>query len=120
MILKQTGLLYTKLIKSIIPNYSIIESENGLKAYEEIKRSYPALVISDHLMPTMSGYDLVKQINVSKLKLKPPVIILSSDLNDAIIEEYKELGVEYIFRKPVNLTAFKVAIDKSLKKAIFS
>lgn len=117
---KTDRLLYTKLIKSIIPNYSIIESENGLKAYEEIKRSYPALVISDHLMPTMSGYDLVKQINVSKLKLKPPVIILSSDLNDAIIEEYKELGVEYIFRKPVNLTAFKVAIDKSLKKAIFS
>ena len=117
---KTDRLLYTKLIKSIIPNYSIIESENGLKAYEEIKRSYPALVISDHLMPTMSGYDLVKQINVSKLKLKPPVIILSSDLNDAIIEEYKELGVEYIFRKPVNLTAFKVAIDKSIKKAIFS
>ena len=117
---KTDRLLYTKLIKSIIPDYDIIESENGLKGYEEIKKSYPALVISDHLMPTMSGYDLVKQINLSKLKIKPPVIILSSDLNDSIIEEYKELGVEYIFNKPVHLTAFKVAIEKSLKKAIFT
>ncbi len=117
---KTDRLLYTKLLKSIIPNYTIIEAENGLKGYEEIKKSFPALVITDHLMPTMSGYDLVKQINISKLKIKPPIIVLSSDLNDSIIEEYKELGVEYIFYKPVNLTALKVAIDKSLKKAIFT
>jgi CheY-like chemotaxis protein len=71
-------------------------------------------------MPVMSGYDLVKQMKVSDLKYIPPVIILSSDLNNTIIDEYKEMGIDYVFSKPVNLSNFKVAVDNSLKKAVFN
>ena len=71
-------------------------------------------------MPTMSGYSLVQQLNLSDMKFRPPVIILSSDLTDSIIKDYKDLGVEYAFKKPVNLTAFKFAVEKSLKKSIIS
>ncbi len=117
---KTDRLLYAKLIKSIIPNYTIIEAENGKQALEIIKHSSPALVITDHKMPTMSGYDLVKQLNITDLKYRPPVIILSSDINPTVESEYKELGVEYIFQKPVTLSAFKNAIEKSLRKAVFN
>lgn len=113
-------LLYQKLLKSIVPRYNIEQAENGKEAYDIIKSSYPALVITEHHMPVMSGYDMVKQILFSDLKFKPPIIVLSSDLNETIIEEYKELGIEYIFGKPVNLNAFKLAVDNSLKKAITS
>ncbi|MBM4171957.1 MAG: PAS domain S-box protein [Ignavibacteria bacterium] len=113
-------MLYTKLIKSLLPNYNVIDAENGKKALEIIKSSSPALVITDHKMPIMSGYDLVKQLSITDLKYRPPVIILSSDITAQISEEYKVLGVEFIFQKPVNLTSFKSAIDKSLRKAIFS
>jgi CheY-like chemotaxis protein len=67
-------------------------------------------------MPVMNGYELVKQINLSDIKIKPPVIILSSDINAVVEEEYRELGVEYIFQKPVNLNAFKLAIEKCLRR----
>lgn len=113
-------ILYAKLIKSIMPNYDVLEAKDGKEAFEIIKSSQPALVISDHKMPVMSGYDLVKQMKVTDLKYIPPVIILSSDLNNTIVDEYKEMGIEYIFAKPVNLSNFKVAIDNSLKKAIFN
>ncbi|MBI1937838.1 MAG: PAS domain S-box protein [Ignavibacteriales bacterium] len=118
--IKTDRLLYVKLLKSIVPNYNILEAENGKQAFDIIKQSSPALVITDHKMPLMSGYDLVKQINVTDLKYRPPVIILSSDINHAIESEYKELGVEFIFQKPVNLGNFKNAIEKSLRKAVFS
>lgn len=118
--IKTDRLLYVKLLKSIVPNYNILEAENGKQAFDIIKQSSPALVITDHKMPLMSGYDLVKQINVTDLKYKPPVIILSSDINQAIESEYKELGVEFIFQKPVNLGSFKNAIERSLRKAVFS
>lgn len=118
--IKTDRLLYVKLLKSIVPHYNILEAENGKQAFDIIKQSSPALVITDHKMPLMSGYDLVKQINITDLKYKPPVIILSSDINKAIESEYKELGVEFIFQKPVNLGNFKSAIEKSLKKAVFS
>ncbi len=117
---KNDRILYTKLLKNFIPNYSVEEASNGKEAYDRIKATTPALVITDHDMPTMSGYSLVQQLNLSDMKYRPPVIILSSDLTDSIIKDYKELGVEYAFKKPVNLTAFKFAVEKSLKKSIIS
>jgi len=113
-------LLYSKLLKSIIPNYSIVEAENGQEAFDKIKYSSPALVITDHKMPMMSGMELVQQLNLSEMKYKPPVIILSGDLNPSIIAGYKDIGVEYIFSKPVDINTFKFAVEKSLRKAIYS
>ena len=97
-----------------------MEAVDGKQALEIIKQSLPALVITDHKMPVMNGYDLVKQLNITELKYKPPVIILSSDINKSIEAEYKEMGVEYVFQKPVNLADFKNAIERSLRKAIFN
>ncbi len=113
-------ILYSKLITSLISGYSILEAENGKQALDIIKQHSPALVITDHKMPVMSGYDLVKQLLISDLKFRPPVIVLSSDINKSIEEEYKSLGIEFIFQKPVNLSSFKNAIEKSLRKAMFS
>ncbi|MBN1300591.1 MAG: PAS domain S-box protein [Melioribacteraceae bacterium] len=113
-------ILYAKLLKNLVPDYTIVEATNGKEAIEKIRDLYPALVISDHDMPVMSGFSLIQQLNLSEIKLKPPVIILSSDLTDSIIKEYRQNGIEYAFKKPVNLTAFKFAVEKSLKKAIVS
>ncbi|MEG8946497.1 PAS domain S-box protein [Rosettibacter firmus] len=118
--IKYDRILYTKLLRNLIPGYTILEAENGKQALEIIKQQTPALVITDHKMPVMSGYELVKQLLISDLKVRPPVIILSSDINKAIENEYKNLGVEYIFQKPVNLSNFKNAIEKSLRKIILS
>lgn len=118
--MKTDRLLYSKLIKNLLPNYNILEAENGKVALEVIKQSLPALVITDHNMPVMNGYDFVKQLSITPLKYKPPIIVLSGDINKSIETEYKEFGVEYVFSKPVNLGAFKNAIERSLRKAIFS
>ncbi|MGE5499327.1 MAG: PAS domain S-box protein, partial [Syntrophothermus sp.] len=113
-------LLYSKILKNLIPQYKIYEANNGKEAFEFIVKNSPALVITDHSMPEMSGYDLVKKLKVSELKVKPPVIILSADVNSSLVEEYRELGVDYIFQKPVNLTSLKEGLERSLKKAIFN
>lgn len=117
---KTDRILYAKLIKNFLPNYNIIEASNGEEALEVIKTSPPAIVITDHYMPGMSGYDLVKQIKMIDSKFKPPVIILSSDLTMEISEEYADQGIEFAFQKPVNLKSFKEALERSLKKAIYS
>lgn len=117
---KTDRLLYSKLFKSLFPSFSIIEASNGKEAIDIIKQSSPALVITDHKMPVMSGYDLVKQLSVADIKIKPPVIILSSDIDTQIESSYKELGIEFVFKKPVNLAQFKSAVETSLKKAVVS
>jgi len=112
-------ILYSKLLRSIMPKYHITESTNGLEALEYLQTATPAIIISDHGMPVMNGLEFVKKIMESDFRYKPPVIILSSDLTRTLTEDYRESGVDFVFTKPVNLSAFKITIEKSLKKAIF-
>ncbi|MCH7772991.1 MAG: PAS domain S-box protein [Bacteroidetes bacterium] len=112
------GLLYSKILKNITPDYTVDLASNGVEALEKIKRSTPALVITDHSMPEMDGYNLVKQLKKEGLLGKPQVIVLSTEMDRNIIEDYNELGVEYVFQKPVNLRSFKQAVEKSLRKYI--
>ena len=115
---KTDGLLYSKILKNITPDYSVAVAMNGIEALEKIKTSPPALVITDHSMPEMNGYELVKELKRLGLLGKPPVIVLSTEIDRNIIHDYNELGIEYVFQKPVNLRSFKQAVEKSLRKYI--
>jgi PAS domain S-box-containing protein len=117
---KTDKLLYSKIIKNITPDYNIEIASDGKEALDLIEKNPPALVISDHLMPVMNGLQFVQALKKSVIKGKPPVIILSSELDRHIIEDYTELGIEYVFQKPVNLISFKQAVEKSLRKGLQS
>jgi PAS domain S-box-containing protein len=113
---KTDRLLYSKILSNITPDYKIELAANGLEAMEMIRKNPPALVITDHLMPEMNGYEFILELQKSNLKNIPPVMILSSDLDRPSADDYNNLGVEYVFQKPVNLSIFKQAVEKSLKK----
>ncbi|WP_337872248.1 PAS domain S-box protein [Ignavibacterium sp.] len=115
---KTDRLLYSKILKNITPEYEVEVASNGKEALEKILTSPPAIVITDHGMPVMNGYEFVKELKKSDIKDKPPVIVLSSDIDRSIAVDYNELGVEFVFQKPVNLSSFKQAVEKSLQKAL--
>ena len=115
---KTDRLLYSKIIKNITPDYKIEIASNGQEALDKIKNSPPALVITDHLMPEMNGYELTLEIKKLDIKGKPQVIILSGDIDRSAIEDYNNIGIEYVFHKPVNLSDFKNAVEKSLRRGI--
>ena len=117
---KTDRLLYSKILKNITPDYNVELASDGNEALDKILLSPPALVITDHIMPKMNGYNLVLELRKAEIKGKPPVIVLSSDIDRNAIEEYHELGVEYVFQKPVDLTSFKHAVEKSLRKGLTS
>ncbi len=116
---KTDRILYSRIITSMLPGYEIVEASGGKEALDVLEKISPSLIISDHGMPEMSGYEFVRQLSASALKFKPPVIILSSDVDEKIERMYKDLGIQYVFSKPVNLTVFKKALEESLKEAVF-
>lgn len=114
---KTDRLLYSKILKNITPDYEIEVASNGKEALEKITLSPPALVITDHSMPVMNGYEFVLELQKIEMKGKPPVIVLSSDIDRNAINDYNSIGIEYVFHKPVNLSHFKQAVEKSLRKS---
>jgi PAS domain S-box/PAS domain S-box len=117
---KTDRLLYSKILHNITPDYNIEIASNGKEALEKIIASPPALVITDHLMPEMNGYELILEIKKLDIKGKPQIIILSGDIDRSTIDDYTNLGIEYVFHKPVNLSNFKTAVEKSLRKGLLS
>ncbi len=115
---KTDRLLYSKILKNITTDYEIEIANDGKEALNKILASPPALVITDHLMPNMNGYQLIIELKKAEIKAKPPVIILSGDIDRNAISDYQDLGIEYVFHKPVDLTSFKNAVEKSLRKGL--
>lgn len=113
-------ILYSKLIKNLLPEYKILKAETAAEALKIIVSSSPALIVSDHKMPEITGYDLIKKVKDAKMENEPPFIILSNYINEEISNAYNEIGVEFIFRKPVNLSKFKFALETSLKKSFIN
>jgi PAS domain S-box-containing protein len=114
---KRERLFYSKVLINITTDYAVNIVSNGKEALERIQTSPPALVMTEHKMPLMSGYTLVQELIKNGLKDAVPVIVLTDDIDRTAIQEYKELGIEYIFNKPVNLISLKGAIEKSLKRS---
>ncbi len=109
-------MFYSKVLINITTDYAVNVVPNGKEALERIIQSPPALVITEHKMPIMNGLQLVQELIKNNLLESIPVIVLSADIERTEIQEYTNLGIEYIFNKPVNLINFKTAIEKSLKK----
>jgi len=81
--------------------YSIVEAEDGPTALELLKTTPIHLVISDHVMPQMSGVDLLKLVRVRH----PHVlrIILTGDPDPEIpVRSINESEVYRFVRKPWN------------------
>jgi PAS domain S-box-containing protein len=115
---KRDRLLYSKILMNIAADYAVDTVSNGSEALERIATSPPALIITEHQMPVMNGYTLIKELIKKGLKSSIPVIVLSGKIERSVVQEYSELGIEHIFTKPVNLKSFKEAIDKSIKKGM--
>ena len=109
-------MFYSKVLINITTDYAINVVSNGKEALDRIIQSPPALVITEHKMPIMGGLNLITELINNGLKDTVPVIVLTGEIDRAAIQEYAELGIEYIFNKPVNLISLKTAIEKSLKK----
>lgn len=80
-----------------------IETElarNGKEAFEMIKQTKFDLVISDINMPQMNGIELIEQI--SKLKCRPEVIVLSGFNEFEYARQCIKFGVKNYLLKPVD------------------
>jgi two-component system chemotaxis response regulator CheY len=86
---------------------------DGSDAVEMVKGN-PAgydIIISDHHMGGMNGLELVMKLR--ELQFPGMIAIVSSELNPDVEEEYRNLGIERILNKPVELAQLRALVLES-------
>jgi len=105
--------LLTATFKAL--GYHPLEANNGRDAIELIHREQPDLVILDHHMPGLTGFELLEQLRAYYGgRLPVPVIMLTiMTAQEDIIRGY-ELGVEDYIGKPFNPRELIARVERVL------
>ncbi len=72
------------------------------------------VVITDHNMPRMNGLELVQQLRATGYPGK--IIVVSSDLSEAVDQTYHNLNVDRVFKKPFQFARLRDLV-KELQQA---
>ncbi len=76
------------------------EAGNGKEALAIMKNGWIDIVITDYNMPVMNGMELIKAIKGDELLKDIPIVVISTESNDAKIKEFTDLGAAGYITKP--------------------
>ena len=104
----------TLLTQSLEMNgYEVVAAKHGIEAYEMGKSGDFDLVILDHLMPGLSGLEVIRKWHEDGVPQQ--VIMLSGVDDDRTVVESLDLGAVDFVRKPFRLPELMARIRQRLK-----
>ena len=92
--------------------YDVIEACDGKDAISKLGGSKINLIISDVNMPVMNGIDMVKEIKQMAPYKFTPIIMLTTESQDAMKQAGKEAGVKAWVVKPFKPEQMLDAVSK--------
>ena len=96
--------------------HEAIEATDGAQALALVRAQHPELVISDILMPTMDGYEFVRQLRADPELAGTQVIFCSAHYRE---QEARDLalacGVSQVLTKPCEPQEILAAIDQRMR-----
>jgi two-component system chemotaxis response regulator CheY len=105
-----------KIVKNVLKQISIenvVEAENGKHALTVLQTEPVDLIISDWMMPEMTGIEFLKVCKGDEEKKKIPFIMVTAEgQKDSVMEAIKS-GVDNYIVKPFTPDKLKDAIDKA-------
>lgn len=101
-----------------IDGYEVYTAENGLEALEILRSApvAPDLILSDIMMPHMTGTELLEAVRQEARWLSIPFIFLTARGEKADIHLAKEMGVEDYIIKPYDPVDLLIAIRSRLRR----
>ena len=111
---KTTRKLLSMFLKG--KGYEVVTAENGLDALEKLGTESVNLVVSDMNMPYMDGIELTKTVRADNNLKDIPIVMVTTEADDAEKEKAFEAGVDDYLVKPTNADQISESIKRIIKK----
>jgi len=92
--------------------YEVETAPDGRAALEKVSETHPSAVITDLVMPTMNGLELLNVLHDEEPTL--PVILLSAHGNLSNMRDAAQQGAFAYLRKPVDVLKLKTVLASAL------
>ncbi|QWV91703.1 PAS domain-containing protein [Geomonas oryzisoli] len=94
-------------IRSILQEqYRVSSASNGVEGLEKALSSRPDLVVTDYMMPKMTGEDLVKEIRRHPDFDEMPILLLTAKVDEKLRVHLLQSGVQDALDKPFEAEEF--------------
>jgi CheY-like chemotaxis protein len=105
--------LLVRLIRRAKPNVQIVDVGTGLAALEVCHHRRPSLIILDHGLPDINGFQVLHQLKVQRKTMY--VIMITGDPN--IGQEALARGANEVWLKPMDVSTMLQQLSKLLPRA---
>lgn len=99
-------------LKKFEPDYRVKTVLSGPEALEQLQANKYDLVITDYLMPGISGVDLANAVRY--MTPKTAVVLMTAYATDQLTHTIEMLHVDGYIRKPLNLSQVRQVIRKTI------
>jgi CheY-like chemotaxis protein len=83
--------------------YTVLRAENGKRALEQLRSAHPSCVLLDLMMPVMSGWEVLEEIQENADLAGIPIVVVSAMCAP---------GAKACLQKPVNLDELLDVVDQ--------
>lgn len=95
--------------------YQVECAFNGAEGLEKALVYFPDLIISDIMMPVMSGNDMIRKLKENHRTKDIPVLILSAKTEDVFRMEMLKSGAQDYLNKPFSIEELKVRTNNIIE-----
>ena len=81
--------------------YKVVTAINGIDALQKLQDVSPDIILTDIEMPSMDGFELVRQLRENNATVKTPIIMISSRTAEKHQSLAKKIGVNVFMGKPI-------------------
>ncbi len=92
----------------------IWEAGNGREGLAQMEAHWVDLVLADLNMPDMTGVEMIERMAANPLLAALPVVVVSSEGDQAVLDSLSRKGVREFIRKPFQSTLLQEVVERVL------
>ncbi len=104
------------IAENLGPDYAVVVAFNGREGLETAKALTPDLILTDMVMPEMSGDELVRAVRKLPELDATPIIVLTAKADDALRVSFLREGAQDYLTKPFSIEELRARVLNVLSR----
>jgi CheY-like chemotaxis protein len=107
---------FAELLRDLLSmdNYDVEVANDGMEGLEKVAKFHPDVIISDVVMPRMSGFEMFKKIKASPDTASIPFLFITGFQDERVLAEARKIGIFGILKKPIDVEQIEERLEALL------